>query len=733
MTDFISKFITAVVNVGINPKNTGDIVAADRFRRIAQITDKKGKKSISYWLKIEHDFAYGYAFDFKTGIFKRFNSANDDKNLTKADIQRINSLLKVRKAEQEVAEKERWAKIANRAVVKMNQSSSVGTTPYLDKKGLPLLSARIYGNRNLFIPIFESNKGTLELISWQIIEADGTKQFPFGGKQAGGMHIIGQIDPRLPIPICEGWATGASIYLATGQIQGVVVAFSAGNLPAVAKAIREIYNAPIIIAADNDKSGTGIKAAHKCQKAVSDISIVMPKEIGHDFNDLPLEVVGGYFKKYYPALELGGGGGDQSNDPSVQPLNSPAKAPIIDWQDNLIRDGKNNLVGTSLQNTILYLMHHHELAGCFVFDEFKQDSMVVKCPPWEESEKFKPQSVDDIVITKAAASLERYGITATIEKTDKAIAVVAYENRFHSARSYFKTLEWDKKERLTTFCQDHFGTKQESVSYLSFVFKKWLTAAVKRIMEPGCKFDHVLILESQQQGLYKSTFLKTLATFNGECYHTEDVPITDLSNKDTTIKMQGNLIIELAELSGFSKKDDNEIKTWIQKEKDEVRLPFARKSVIYPRQFVFAATTNNYDYLKDPTGNRRYWPVTVECPIDIKAVNEIKDQLWAEAVYWYNEALYIGPTPEEELLADKERGKRLMTDVWEDKVINIISKLGLSEFKTSHIVDEMDLRTNERSEAAARRVSGILKQNGYKNTPIWDSKLNKTVRVWNKL
>lgn len=725
MDDYVSKFITSMVNAGIVPKSTAQIRAVDRFSRIASSDDKGSKRSISYWLKVEYDFAYGYAKDFKTGAEVRFNSATSDPNVTKADMTRIKAILKARKAEQDIAIAERQKKIADRAAVKWGLSQTVGSTPYLEKKGVGLLSARIYGSRNLFIPIYEPRKdGQLDLVSWQIIEADGVKKFPFGGKKTGCWHVVGSINPTLPIIICEGWATGASISQSIGR--GVVVAFDAGNLLPVAKAIRGIYTAtPIIIAADNDESGTGQKAAAKVKQSVIDVSVVMPNEIGHDFNDLEQGAIASYFM-----ADAGGGVPQGVDSQSIVPATDATAA---NWQSNLILDSKNRLVATSLQNAILYLIYHNDMAGCFAFDEFKQAILLRQCPPWMEEEKFSVDRITDIGVTQCAATLERYGLSCTIDKTAKAIAVAADENRFHSAREYLGGLEWDGVLRLESFLYNDLGCREESQPYLAFVFQKWMTAAVKRVMQPGCKFDHVLILESKKQGLYKSSLLKTLATFNGESYHSDAINMSDIGNKDTVLKLQGNLIVELAELTGFSKQDDDIIKNWITQQIDETRIPFSRETSRFKRQFVFAATTNNHDYLKDPTGNRRYWPVTLENVIDIAAVEEVKDQLWAEAVYWYRDGLYIGPTPEENELAEHERRKRLQSDAWEDVVMAIVGRLGIDEFRIPDILSKMDLRTTEKNDKSVRRIGKILKMNGFDNSPRWDNKLGKSVRLWGRV
>jgi len=136
--------------------------------------------------------------------------------------------------------------------------------------------------------------------------------------------------------------------------------------------------------------------------------------------------------------------------------------------------------------------------------------------------------------------------------------------------------------------------------------------------------------------------------------------------------------------------------------------------------------------LKDPSGNRRYWPVTICKPIDIEMIKAEKEQLWAEAYHHWKEGLYIGPTPEENEIAEIERSKRLQTDAWEDIVMAAIEKTGLDEFRTSDVLAKMDLKTTDKNDRSMRRISAILKANGYTNDTRWDNKAQKSVRLWSK-
>ena len=718
MTDFVSAFITHIVNNGIMPRSTKDVLPTATFKRIAAQGDKGGKKSLSYWLRLEHDFAYGYAKDFKTGIETKFNTYNQDQNLTKADVTRIKAILKARQAEQDALIAERHAKIAKRAAYMWSIAQSTPQIhPYEAAKGIRATTARqLHGK--LFIPLYDPKNG-MEMVSWQNIDSDGNKRFPFGGKKHGCCHVIGQINPLEPIIFCEGYATGQTLAQATNN--AVVVCFDAGNLLPVVKAFRAIYKTtPFIIAGDNDKSQTGQKAALAVVKAVANTTANICPQAESDFNDIGLEATKAAFNS---------GGGDSRVD-GLQPSIGQTPA-VFDWQSELLTDAKGRVLATSIKNLILHVMHHDDFKGVFAYDEFRQSVILRRCPPWLDLDTFKVRQVSDNDITMLSGYLETHGLSPSHEKTFRAVNVVAETNKFHSAKEYLSSLIWDGVPRLETLLVQ-LGCDKEKPEYLAAVFKKWMTAAAKRIFEPACKFDHVLILESPEQGFYKSTALRELATFNGESYHTDGFNITDIGREYATLKLQGVMIVELSELSGFNKKDDESIKNWITQTVDEVRLPYERTVSKFPRKFVLCATTNAYDYLKDPTGNRRYWPVTICKPIDIELVKSVKEQLWAEAVHLYKQGIYIGLSKEESDMAEYERNKRLQADAWEDIVLGAVERLGLDEFRTSDVLGKMDLKTNDKNEKAIRRISGILKANGYRNEPTWDNVLRKSVRLWSK-
>lgn len=200
----------------------------------------------------------------------------------------------------------------------------------------------------------------------------------------------------------------------------------------------------------------------------------------------------------------------------------------------------------------------------------------------------------------------------------------ARKHSFHPVRDYLDELAWDGVPRIDRWLSTYFGAKASP--YTNAVGRLWLVAAVRRVREPGCKFDEMIVLESDQ-GKDKSTALAVLAV--KEEWFTDNLPLNADSAR-TIESISGRWIIEVAELQGGRKSEVEHVKAMLSRRIDRARLAYGRLPTEYPRQCVFAGTTNNQKYLRDQTGNRRFWPVAVG-KIDISQLKRDRDQLWAEA------------------------------------------------------------------------------------------------------
>lgn len=783
MSDIIADFLDAMRSAGFEPK--GKIIADDKWHWAKSPFDRKGKAMTGrYSLKLMPDGrGIGQFFSFKDPDTRHNWHSNNALMMTPAERKALQKRIEAEQKAREAAEARRQLTCARRLTKLVKLMPKAVGHPYLTRKGVKAhIGVRIRQRRDELIIPLQGADG--QIWSVQRITKDGKKFMFSGGRKMGSYFPLCSSKEDLSLLLlCEGYATGATIREATGK--PVIVAFDSGNLKHVLEALRKKYpESKFLICADNDAYTLNAKkepwnvGIEKAREAASSCNGTLlcwpefpePEEGRTDFNDLAAaaslgevaEQINHAIDKIHEPLNSApssadnashdevGGGADPAGSDQHAPADDipppeqdehdysaadrlPITAQSDNWQQFMICDIKGKPVKGSLKNIMLMLENDEMYKGVFRFDSFGQKTMVTRCPPWQQQEGFKVHTLSDTDITQAAAHLEYKGVAPDRTKIHNAIEVVAQTNKFNPAQDYFKSLQWDGVKRLDKWLVYYLGAEDDEPEYLSFIGKKWLVAAVKRVFEAGCKFDHVLVIEGEQ-GRGKSTALKALCTFGDdieESYFTDAITIADIQNKDTIQKIQGSIIVELAELAGFNKKDDEEIKRWITIQHDDCRLPYERTTTRFKRQFVLSATTNSYDYLKDPTGNRRYWPMK-STAIDLESLRKDRKQLWAEAYTLYRSGLYIGPTPEEAAMAMTAQDKRRTLDIWEDDVMKAFDKL--EDFtgivKVEDIMKEMGIAMRDRDWKSSRRVTGILQSRGYENTV---GKVGgKSVRGWQK-
>lgn len=205
--------------------------------------------------------------------------------------------------------------------------------------------------------------------------------------------------------------------------------------------------------------------------------------------------------------------------------------------------------------------------------------------------------------------------------------VTARNEPYHPVKDYLDALRWDGTPRLDEWLIKYGGAGDSR--YTRAVGSLTLIAAVRRVRQPGCKFDELLVLESGQ-GQFKSSALRSLCP-NDEWF-SDDLPL-DVDSKQVIERTGGKWIIEAAELSGYQRSRIEHLKAFLSRQVDgPVRLAYERIAIERPRQFIIIGTTNAEVYLKDKTGNRRFWPVRVQ-PFNIVDLLRDRDQLWAEAAF----------------------------------------------------------------------------------------------------
>lgn len=218
------------------------------------------------------------------------------------------------------------------------------------------------------------------------------------------------------------------------------------------------------------------------------------------------------------------------------------------------------------------------------------------------------------------------------ETVEEAVLAVGKHHVCHPLREWLEGLEWDGKERLPFWLEHFCGA--EAGRYTEAVGCAWMVSAVARIFEPGCQADHMLVLRGPQ-GIKKTSLFRVLG---GEYY--ASMQGVKLEDKDAKQKLLGKWIVEFAELEALHKSDVSTIKAYLTEVGDHFRLPYRRDFVEFARQCVFAGTINQGEFLKDETGNRRFWIVECGTPeIDVKRLAGVRAQLFAEAVARYRKSV----------------------------------------------------------------------------------------------
>lgn len=344
------------------------------------------------------------------------------------------------------------------------------------------------------------------------------------------------------------------------------------------------------------------------------------------------------------------------------------------WKKQLQYEKKSMELKNNLHNLMLILENDENLKG-IVFNQLADGMEIRGKVPWPHPAKFWRDADDAQLICYVDAA---YG-TFSARNYDIAVTKVVDDRSYHPIREFFETLpDWDGVERADTLLVDYLGA--EDTPYVRAVTRKELCAAYCRVYHPGIKFDSMIVLNGDQ-GIGKSTLI---AKLGGEWY-SDSLNLSDMNDKTAAEKLQGYWIMEIGELAGMRKADLDKVKAFISRQDDKYRASFGRRVTPHPRQCVFFGTTNSQNgYLRDITGNRRYWNVKVPGNGRYKPWDMDEDtvkQVWAEVMVYAKagEKLYLSPELEdyakEEQRAAMERDDReglvqeyldmLLPDIWD--------------------------------------------------------------------
>ena len=778
------KFIDAMRQEGLAPANPSAIVETfGKLKRYQTTQDNPKNQSGYYILSIDGESAAGCFGSHREGYTNNWHTKLNGQKLTDTERQAFKD--KVEKAKQErEAELEKHRQQAQskaNGLIKDAPAAS-NSHAYLEGKGISAVPGLKQTGDSLMVPVWNGGK----IVGIQYISSDGDKKFLAGTKLAGSYFpIADKSDNKKTILICEGLATGITLREATGKI--VLCAFNSINMLPVAKAKREEYpDAEIIMCGDNDQWTVKAKRQEGVNKdkdgddkqwdelrevdALTNPGLEAARQAAHkvggyvcvpgippddklkrtDFNDLyqmhDMEAVAdeiGQVGDVVVASKLGLDGKDGSSPaPSLpSPVDESdtdvaASANNSAWLNDLVwtskEDGKLD-AKRPLYNAIIWLREHKTYKEKFYYNEFTHKTLVMQPLPWDKEAAFKPREATNRDLTRIKADLERYGMNLPVNTVKDAIEVASEVNSYNPVLEYFERLVWDGKPRLDNWLMDCCGAKEQNKDYLKAIGSKWLIGAAQRVYRPGSKFEAMLVFEGKQ-GAKKSTAFKTLATFGKselETFFTDRFSFGQIEDKYAALYLLGKIIIEFQELDGLNKMGIKKIKGWISQGDDEVRKPFAATTDVYPRTFVIAGSTNEENWINDPTGGRRFWPVRVG-NINIEMLEEQRDQLWAEAIHRYKqgEKSYIADNDPVFEAAVAEQQARYTGDVWDEMV-----KQGLpdvtGDITTDKILTQIiNLPVERWTNREKYRIGAIMRSLGYESKP---KRINsKVYRVWYK-
>lgn len=376
-------------------------------------------------------------------------------------------------------------------------------------------------------------------------------------------------------------------------------------------------------------------------------------------------------------------------------------------------DGKGNKQVT-VNNFVNAFKSDPLLNGLLAYDMLKE-TIVFTRPSFTAKGSKKGDLVNDTDISIIKGRIERVHGIYNDAKLNDAIEQVSSDNAFHPIKLYLESLTWDGVPRIDTFLVDYMGA--EDNAYTREAFRKMLLAAVTRIYEPGRKFDTALVLYSEQ-GVGKSTLIQRLSKgwFNDS--------LTNLSGKESYEAIQFAWLVELAELSALRKSDIEAVKNFISKREDTYRGAYARRVKTHKRQCVFFGSTNDDEFLKDATGNRRFFPVEVKRTRKTRLIFEpefdaIVDQLWAEAMegYMLGEALTL--SDEAEAIAGGTREEFTERTPIQGLIEEYLDRLFPADYEDRFLAQRLDFLNGDLGE------EGTETKNSFSLIELWTEALGR--------
>lgn len=381
------------------------------------------------------------------------------------------------------------------------------------------------------------------------------------------------------------------------------------------------------------------------------------------------------------------------------------------WKKELKRKKNGEIRENSSYNARILLNYTPELKNQFRFNEFNRQ--VEKSKGIKQWGILPGQSYDDDVSVIGYHFEDKYNLVFPDSKIRQAILVEAKEHSFNPVKDWIEKKSWDGRKRAEKLFVDTLGA--DDTNYTHNVTRVFLLELVSRVYHPGSKCDIVPMLHSTEQGIGKSTILKNLCpdddTFN-------DSLISLGMSKDDYDQIQGSLVVEIGELSAMKKTGIDRVKGFITSQSDKYREPYAHTATKHPRTCVFAGTTNQSEFLKDRTGNRRF--ALIEChggkrtksPFD--GDHEYYQQILAEAKTWYDSGEKPVLSAETDAIA-KEKAEAATIEDLDEQKIKIFLNMELPEVWSSlSRYQKNDYFIHRNDKAFSKQLNEKIKDNSYR-------------------
>lgn len=507
--------------------------------------------------------------------------------------------------------------VAQEVAAKWEMLSPSGTNPYLEQKQINGDLGIRYDNFNeaIYIPARDHNG---KLWTLQKIDRNG-KRFYGGGRVSGNFHCIGHFKNK--IFIAEGFATAASIHLATSEL--AVCAFDAGNLRKTANAIKKLYpQAAIVVCGDDDRENPENPGKRSAESAARSIgaALAFPKSEsgGTDFNDVHCEK------------------GLQEVAEQLESVNVPATIEQMSAFDIINApypdENERTFNRKSTISNVAELLKRLNVTVRYNVISKEEETLI-------PGRAFSMDNQGNAALAHVTSWCERVRIPTG--NLGGYLTAIADANPYNPVATWITSEPWDGTPRIPDLLAT-IVARGEDQTLKEILIRTWLISAVAAVFEPNGVSAHGVLVLQGPQAMGKTAWFKRLVPHHLEVI--ADGMSLRPDDKDSVFQVISKWLVELGELDAtFRRSDLAQLKAFLTKDKDILRRAYAKKESSYARRTVFFGSVNEVDFLKDPTGNRRFW--TIECESINYRHNVDMQQLWAEVyeLYRNGDPWILGP------------------------------------------------------------------------------------------